>query len=105
MKVQVMQTHVAGKRRTKAEMAAIDPIQGELQLYDWQVGNSSSRNLRVADLKQLAGSLERSALPKLFDATVVKITASGIHMVGFEIESVESVSTEYLQGWWAKPVG
>lgn len=86
-------------------MAAVGPIEGELQLYDWQVSNPSKRNLRVADLKEVAGSLERSALPKLFDATVVKITVNGIHLVGFEIECVEMVSTEYLQGWWAKPVG
>lgn len=99
----IVETHVCGKRRTKVKMRVAEPVIGNLYLYDWHAGNASNRNLRVANLRETACSLERSLLAKLFDATVVKITASGIHIVGFQIQSVESFSTEYLQGWWAKP--
>ena len=46
----------------------------------------------------------------LFDVRVVKLTQSGMHLVGYQIESVpidgpvgHTVNaTEYAQGWWAK---
>ena len=101
----VVQTHVLGKRRTKVEMQECEPAIGNLYLFDWHAGNSSNRNLRVAELKSSQGwSMEIDVLPKLFDAKVVKVTSSGMHLVGFEISSSVEVTADYLQGWWAKPV-
>lgn len=65
--------------------------------------NATNRNLRVADLRETVGSLERSVLGTLFDATLIKITAICIHMVGAETQCLEKVSTKYLHGWWGKP--
>lgn len=60
MKCEIIQTHIVGKRSSKAEMGAAEPVVGELYLYDWHAGNSSNRNLRVADIKETVGNVERS---------------------------------------------
>ncbi len=49
--------------------------------------------MSLADLKEPVGSLHRAIQHRLFDATVVKSTANGVPLVGFEIQCVELVST------------
>lgn len=105
MKFEVVQTHLRGKRLSKAEIAEAVPYVGTLNLYDWHAGNASNRNLRVAELTESYGTVTRCVLSKLFDAIVVKVTLNGLHVIGFETEIDEGGPVHYIQGWWAKPVG
>jgi hypothetical protein len=102
--VAVVQTHDLGKRRTKAEMAAAQQTIGSLKIFDWKEGNAFGRSVRVAELHDISPGCHPTLLPQLFDATVVKVTFSGMLITGFELSSESGVLTEYKQGWWAKAV-
>ncbi len=85
-------------------MAAAQQNVGGLKIYDWHEGNSSNRALRVAELHDTRPGCHPTLLPKLFDATVVKVTFSGMLIVGYEMSTLDGVLTEFKQGWWAKAV-
>jgi hypothetical protein len=44
----------------------------------------------------------KSDFKVIFDFKVVRITRSGMHLVGYEIKVEEDGAVEYVQGWWAK---
>ncbi len=100
----VVPTHELGKRRTKAEMSAAKQTIGSLKIFDWKEGNAFGRSVRVAELHDTSPGCHPTLLPQLFDANVVKVTASGMLIIGFELSAETGVLTEYKQGWWAKAV-
>ena len=100
----VVPTHELGKRRTKAQMATAQQTVGSLKIFDWKDGNVFGRSVRVAELHDTSPGHHPTLLPQLFDATVVKVTFSGMLITGFELSSEAGVLTEYKQGWWAKPL-
>jgi hypothetical protein len=97
----VVPTHVQGKRRAKAAMADAERVCGHLLIQDWKTG-SAGRPLLAAYLKDLRGTFEHDTIQPIFDVKVVRITVSGMHLVGYEIKSEGGVAIEYVQGWWAK---
>lgn len=97
----VVPTHTHGKRRSKEEMASAEQVVGHLLIRDWLAGGAG-RPLRAAYLEDLSGRFPRSVLTPIFDVQVVKMTPTGMHIVGFQIEADSSTATEYVQGWWAK---
>jgi hypothetical protein len=60
------------------------------------------QNLPSAYLKDLSGTFAHNTIQPIFDVKVVRITMSGMHMVGYEIKSEDGVAVEHVQGWWAK---
>lgn len=38
----------------------------------------------------------------LLDVQVVKVTAKGMHLVGYQIKVEAGEASEVVQGWWAK---
>jgi hypothetical protein len=94
-------THASGKRRAKAAMADAERFTGHLIIQDWKTG-SADRPLLAAYLKDLSGRYERDTMQPIFDVKVVKITRSGMHLVGYEIKVEDGDAVEYVQGWWEK---
>jgi len=92
---------VKGKHRSKEQMADAERFSGHLLIQDWKTG-SAGRPLLAAYLKDLSGRYEHNTIQPIFDVKVVKITVSGMHLVGYEIKSEDGIAIEYVQGWWAK---
>jgi hypothetical protein len=105
----VVPTHVKGKRRSKEEMAGAERFTGVLTISPME-RNSAGRPLLVAYFTDPEDRHGRGVLFPLFDVQVVRITPSGMHLAGYQIESmpvdgpeghtVDAI--EYAQGWWAK---
>jgi hypothetical protein len=101
MLFKVVPTHVSGKPRAKADMAAAEQFMGELTISNLET-SSARRPVLVAHLKDPADRHGRSLQHPLFDARVVKITRAGLHLVGYQIETQDGAAVEVVQGWWAK---
>lgn len=56
----------------------------------------------AAYLKDPQDRYGRTLIPPLFDVKVTKLTDTGMHLVGYQIEVEEGNALEYVQGWWAK---
>lgn len=97
----IVPTHASGKRRAKGAMAEAERFSGHLLIQDWMTG-SAGRPLLAAYLKDLSGRYERDIMQPIFDVRVVKVTLTGLHLVGYEIQIVDGAAVEYVQGWWAK---
>jgi hypothetical protein len=97
----VTETHRKGVKLTRDEILATAPMLGELVIHDWREGNAENRAIRVAYLKHSTISYHRSQLQPLFDPVLVRMTAKGFLLVGWQIHaSQEGERWEYKQGWW-----
>jgi hypothetical protein len=80
------------------------PIKGELTLEKWRDG-SNGQGVRL--IANLTGPNRKAAAPNLVDAVVVKITASGMVVMGTEVvarnpDSSKSNFERYQQVWWCR---
>jgi hypothetical protein len=82
-------------------MAAAEQFTGELTIATMEKC-SAGRPVLVAYLRDPADSHGRSVQHPLFDVKVVKLTPSGMHMVGYQIEACDGTMVEVAQGWWGK---
>lgn len=97
----VIQTHLAGVRRSRDEMRSDEPIVGNLLLQDHD-GNAV-RTGKYARLAHPGPSVRADLLLPIFDVQLVKIVDEGFLLQGYELEVVNGVSRELVQGWWCKP--
>lgn len=90
---------------TWAEIEAAVPIVGDLVIRDVPAeGNSWRRNVRCAELvDESSPQARRTLLPPLFDPALVRATSSSMLLIGCELEVVEGVVHEHVQGWLLRP--
>lgn len=97
----VTETHGQGVKLTRAEVLAAAPKSGQLVIQDWLEGNADNRALRVAYLHHPTVSYHPGQLPPLFDPVLVRMTAKGFLLVGWQIHATfDGDRREYKQGWW-----
>lgn len=101
MLFKVVPTHTSGKRRLKTDMASAEQYMGELTIATMDK-SSAGRPILVAYLSGPGDRYRRNLQDPLFDVKVVKLTPSGMHLVGYQIETCEGATVEVAQGWWAK---
>lgn len=82
-------------------MATAEQFVGELTISTMANG-SAGRPILVAHLYEAGDRYKRGLQTPLLDVKVVKLTPSGMHLVGYQIESEEGAAVEVAQGWWAK---
>ena len=80
------------------------PVKGELTLQKWRDGTNKG-SVRLC--AYLLGANRKAAAPGLVDAVVVKITESGMVVMGTEVvasnpESSKSNVETYPQVWWCR---
>ncbi len=97
----VTETYRLGKKLPRAEVLATAPTPGQLIIEDWLQGNAEHRALRVAYLKHPTISYHPNQLHPLFDPVLVRMTAMGFLLIGWQVQSVSGTETrEFKQGWW-----
>lgn len=97
----VTETHLNGVKLTRAEILAAEPAPGQLLISDWLEGNAETRALRVAYLKHPTIEHHPGQLTPLFDPVVVRMTADGFLLVGWQARRTPDGKTMQLkQGWW-----
>lgn len=97
----VVPTHVNGVRRSKEEISQAAQMVGTLLIEQLPV-NSAGRPMLIAKLRDASDRHKRLLTSPLLDANLVKLTASGLYLVGYQIEVEDGKSIEFAQGWWAK---
>ncbi len=100
----VLETYRDGVKLARADVLATPPTIGELIVHDWLTGSAENRALRVAYLKHPTISYHPTQLNPLFDPVMVRMTAKGFLMVGWQVKAtLEGDRREYKQGWWVTP--
>jgi len=106
MLFKVTETHRQGVKLSRAEVLAATPTPGELIVHDWHTGNADNRALRVAYLKHPTVNYHPNQLTPLFDPVVVRMTAKGFLLVGWQVHATPAGDRwEHKQGWWVVPIG
>lgn len=101
MKAFITRLRSVGVRLTKAELDAVEPIEGDLVLEDWPEGGGFKRPVRVARLHPTVPGFCPQLLPPLFDAQVLRIERSRLFLSGIEIHIEGNVTREVAQTWIA----
>lgn len=97
----VTETYRQGVKLSRAEVLAATPMPGQLVIEDWREGSADNRALRVAYLKHPSISYNPNQLHPLFDPVMVRMTAKGFLLIGWQIHATnEGGRWEYKQGWW-----
>lgn len=97
----VTETYRQGVKLSRAEVLTTPPTPGQLVIDDWLQGNADNRALRVAYLKHPTVSYHPTQLLPLFDPVLVRMTAKGFLMIGWQAHVTPGAEMrEYKQGWW-----
>lgn len=107
MRFRLVVTRDRGRRLSRAEIEAAEPVVGELLLRDRPSTSSSfRRTIRYADLVDRSiPSAPRSLRPPLFGPQLIRVTEQSMLLVGYEIDSDGSSDAiyDYAQGWLLRP--
>jgi len=89
----------------RAQIEAAAPLVGDLVIRDLTAtGNSWRGHVRCAELlDESSPQVRRTLLPPLFDAPLVRSTRSSMLLMGCELEVVDGVIHEHVQGWLLRP--
>lgn len=99
----VMQTHQAGVRLTKEELAATAPAKGDLILFERAAKSTAfERAIRTAELKGIE-TYTPDVFTPLFDPVLVRMTMRGFLIVGMQSRAENGRAVLYAQGWWCQP--
>ena len=95
-----------GRRLSRAEIQAATPLVGDFVIRDLPAsGNGWRRAMRCADLlDESSPQARRTLLRPLFDPVLVRVTPTSMLLLGHELEVVEGVIHEHVQGWLLRPV-
>jgi hypothetical protein len=96
----VTETYRQGVRLARAEVLAATPKPGQLVVEDWLQGSAENRALRVAYLKHPTVNYHPNQLHPLFDPVMVRMTAKGFLLIGWQVDASGDERREYKQGWW-----
>jgi hypothetical protein len=93
-----------GRRVTKSQIDAAPALVGLLVIGPEPPGTSQAGARGRAELHRPgAGELGTLYRP-LFNPVVERLDARGIVLSGYEIDSVDGVSVQYVQAWLVKPL-
>lgn len=98
VRITLMRRH--GLRLRSEELS--EPLAGTLQLRDWTTGNSFGRAVRVLELLETVGTIQRPAL-SLFEPDLVAIRDGCMVYRGIELHSVDGRVYEHEQIWRVAP--
>lgn len=106
MRFKLVTIRSQGRRLSRAEIQASTPLVGDLVIRDLPAaGNSWRRAMRCADLlDESSPQARRTLLRPLFDPVLVRVTPTSMLLMGHELEVVEGVIHEHVQGWLLRPV-
>lgn len=99
----VVLTHSNGVRLSREQLRVDSPPVGNLMVRDHD--GHPARKGKYARLIYSGPSVRADVLMPIFDVHLVKMVDQGFLMQGYEIESKDGVTREYVQGWWCKPAG
>lgn len=105
MRFKLVTVRNQGRRLTRAEIEAAEPLVGDLVLRDLPASsNSWGRALRRADLiDESSPQAQRTLLTPLFEPVLVRVTPTSMLLMGCELEVVDGVIHEHVQGWLLRP--
>lgn len=104
MRFAVVKLRREGAKIGKEELAESVPLVGDLEISDWPKGNSAKRILRKAELMERTASWKRGLLRPLFDPVIIRMTERWFVLRGYEINSDQTGTREYMQEWLVRPV-
>lgn len=106
MQFAVITIRERGRRLSRAEIEAAAPIVGDLAIHDIPAeGASARRAVRCAELIDPAtAQVRRPLLRPLFDPQIVRVTEHSILLMGHELDPVDGVIHEHVQGWLLRAV-
>ena len=100
MQVRVTLLRRHGLRLRQDELA--EPLDGVLQLRDWSEGNSFGRAMRVLELLEAVGTVQRPAV-SLFEPDLVAVRDGCMVFRGIELHGVDGRVYEHEQIWRVAP--
>lgn len=107
MQFKVVTVRNQGRRLTRVEIEAAVPLVGDVVVRDLAAeGNSWNRAMRCAELiDESSPQSKRTMLPPLFDPVLVQVTPASVLLMGCELEVVDGVIHEHVQGWLLRVTG
>lgn len=106
MKIRLVQLYKGGVRRERAELRADPGLVGLLTVRDWPAGNAEGRPLKMAEIHDLQplsiNYPARQLTVPLFDVVLLRVTARGLLLRGFQIDSSNGPPINAAQEWWCE---
>lgn len=100
MQVRITLLRRHGLRLRSEELS--EPMNGVLQLRDWPEGSSFGRAVRVMELLETVGTIQRPAV-SLFEPDLVAIRDGCMVYRGIELHSLDGRIYEHEQIWRVAP--
>lgn len=97
----VVLTHSNGVRLSREQLRVDSPAVGNLMVREYDA--HPARKGKYARLAYRGPLVRADLLKPIFDIQLVKMVDQGFLLQGYEIESKDGVTREYVQGWWCKP--
>lgn len=106
MKIRLVQLYKCGVRRQRDELRADPGLVGLLTVRDWPAGNAEGRPLKMAEIHDLEplsiNYPARQVEVPLFDVVLLRVTAKGMLLRGFQIDSSNGPRISAVQEWWCE---